>query len=72
MMQAPVPVELLLKEGVLEYLLELVTELATCFTPSRGLEVPASCVDQATGVVTFLQTYGAQIGRLVRILLVCA
>jgi hypothetical protein len=52
MVQAPVPVEILLKEGVMKHLLELTTQLATCCTPDAQqatLQVPSSCMNPVTG-----------------------
>jgi hypothetical protein len=74
MVQEPVPVELLLAEGVLECLLELASQLATCFTEEphpESLKVPASCMDQVTGCITFSKAHGLTLGDLVRILMVC-
>lgn len=52
MAQAPVPVELLLAEGVMKRLLELATQLAALYMPAEDdmcLQVPASCMDLSTG-----------------------
>lgn len=55
MAQGPVPVEMLLKEGVMKHLLQLTTQLATCCMSdgqTACLQVPASCMDPATGRVS--------------------
>jgi hypothetical protein len=60
MLQAPVPVQLLLGEGVLERLLVLATQLAALYMPyvdNVRLEVPASVMDLSTGHMAFDREY---------------
>jgi hypothetical protein len=56
MAQEPVPVKMLLGDGVLERLLQLATQLAAMHTPDGGdirLHVACSCMDLSNGNMSF-------------------
>jgi hypothetical protein len=59
MAQAPVPVKMLMGQGVLERLLDLTTQLAVRSSPASAqgsLQVPAICIDLATGKLSLRST----------------